>query len=280
MNTLLLAGDESSEGAPDGGSTAAAPAVEFEDATYALPSGRAIIDRFSLAVGAGETVVLVGRSGTGKTTVLKLVNRLLDPTAGEIRVAGRSTVEWDAVTLRRRTGYVIQEIGLFPHLSVLRNVGLVPELLGWSRGRIAHRVRDLLEVVGLPEDEFGARRPHELSGGQRQRVGVARALAADPPLLLLDEPFGALDPITRAELQREFHALMRRLGKAALFVTHDIREALVIGDRVGLLSEGRLAILAEPEAFVQSDHPEARALTATLRETNLPRGDPAEAHHG
>ena len=206
----------------------------------------------------------MGRSGVGKTTVLKLVNRLLEPASGEVRVAGRRTTEWDPVALRRRTGYVIQEVGLFPHLDVTGNVGLVPDLLGWERDRVAERATKLLALVGLPIEEFGRRYPHELSGGQRQRVGVARALAADPPLLLLDEPFGALDPMTRFDLQREFRELMRRLGKAALFVTHDVREALAIGSRIGLLTDGGLAEIASPGDFVASDHPEVRALVETL----------------
>jgi osmoprotectant transport system ATP-binding protein len=253
----------------------ATPAVEFDRAQYALPDGRVIVRALSMCVGERETVVLVGRSGAGKTTVLKLANRLLDPSAGAVRVAGRSTAEWDPVALRRRTGYVIQEVGLFPHLTVARNVGLVPELLGWESERIASRTRTLLDMVGLPAEEYGTRRPHQLSGGQRQRVGVARALAADPPLLLLDEPFGALDPVTRTGLQREFRSLVRRLGKAALFVTHDLREALALGDRIGVLAGGRLPVLADPGSFLASDHPEVKELVATLgdgagRQTETP----------
>jgi osmoprotectant transport system ATP-binding protein len=240
------------------------PAVAFDGAGFALADGRWLVRELTLEVGARETVVLVGRSGAGKTTALKLVNRLLDPTAGEVRVGGRATVDWDPVALRRRTGWVIQEVGLLPHLDVRRNAGLVPELLGWERERTDARVDELLALVGLPAAEFGSRRPHELSGGQRQRVGVARALAADPPLLLLDEPFGALDPITRAELQREFRDLVHRLGKAALFVTHDLREALALGDRVGVMAGGALAALDAADRFLDSDHPEARALAATL----------------
>lgn len=253
-----------SRAAPPDAPPGDSPAVEFDRVGYALADGRPLLQRFSLAVAVRETVVLVGRSGVGKTTVLKLVNRLLEPASGEIRVAGRPTIEWDPVTLRRRIGYVIQEVGLMPHLTVTDNVGLVPDLLGWDRGRVAARTAELLAMVGLPAGEFGDRWPHQLSGGQRQRVGVARALAADPPLLLLDEPFGALDPMTRLDLRREFRDLMRRLGKAALLVTHDIREALAVGDRIGLLADGGLAEIAPPEDFLAASHPEVRKLVASL----------------
>jgi len=236
------------------------PFVEFVAAGFRLPGGRALLDAFSLAVEEGETLAVIGRSGSGKTTALKLVNALLMPTAGEVRVAGRATTAWDAIRLRRRTGYVIQEMGLFPHLTVARNVGLVPELEGWPRERIGQRVEELLALVGLPAAEFAGRYPHQLSGGQRQRVGVARALAADPPLLLLDEPFGALDPITRAELQREFRALQARLKKTAIFVTHDMREAALVGDRIAVVADGRLRAVATPEALRESRDPEVRAL--------------------
>ena len=236
------------------------PFVEFVAAGFRLPGGRALLDAFSLAVEEGETLAVIGRSGSGKTTALKLVNALLMPTVGEVRVAGRATTAWDAIRLRRRTGYVIQEVGLFPHLTVARNVGLVPELEGWPRERIGQRVEELLSLVGLPAAEFAGRYPHQLSGGQRQRVGVARALAADPPLLLLDEPFGALDPITRAELQREFRALQARLKKTAIFVTHDMREAALVGDRIAVVAGGRLRAVATPEALRESRDPEVRAL--------------------
>jgi len=236
------------------------PFVEFVAAGFRLPGGRALLDAFSLAVEEGETLAVIGRSGSGKTTALKLVNALLMPTAGEVRVAGRATTAWDAIQLRRRTGYVIQEVGLFPHLTVARNVGLVPELEGWPPERIGKRVEELLALVGLPAAEFAGRYPHQLSGGQRQRVGVARALAADPPLLLLDEPFGALDPITRAELQREFRALQARLKKTAIFVTHDMREAALVGDRIAVVAGGRLRAVATPEALRESRDPEVRAL--------------------
>jgi osmoprotectant transport system ATP-binding protein len=240
------------------------PFVAFAAASFALADGRTLLDGLSLEVAEGESLALLGRSGAGKTTALKLVNALLVPTAGAVRVAGRTTTAWDPIRLRRQTGWVIQEVGLFPHRTVAENVGLVPRLDGWPAARIAARVEALLALVGLPAGEFAARRPHTLSGGQRQRVGVARALAADPPLLLLDEPFGALDPITRAELQREFRALQRHLGKTAVFVTHDLREARRVADRVAVLDAGRLLavgtfaeLAAHPEpavrAFLEAD---------------------------
>src|SRR3989441_328418 len=219
-------------------------ALEVRGLGYALPGrgkrneGRVLVQDVSFTVAAGETLVLLGRSGSGKTTTLKLINRLLEPTAGEVVVAGERAAGVPATQLRRRIGYVIQEIGLFPHFTVERNVGLVPRLEGWPPARIAARGRGLGAPGGPDPGGFPGRHPHELSGGQRQRVGVARALAADPPLLLLDEPFGALDPVTRAELQHEFRALQGRLRKTALFVTHDLREAARVADRVALLSGG------------------------------------------
>ena len=235
------------------------PFVEFVRAEFRLSGGRTILDGISLAVDEGETVALIGRSGSGKTTALKLVNALLVPTAGEVRVGGQATTGWNPIRLRRRTGYVIQDVGLFPHFTVARNVGLVPALEGWTPERIRSRVAELPELVGLPAAEFAERYPHQLSGGQRQRVGVARALAADPPLLLLDEPFGALDPITRTELQREFRALQARLRKTAVFVTHDMREAALVGDRIALLAEGALVAVGTPAGLQASPHPEVRA---------------------
>jgi osmoprotectant transport system ATP-binding protein len=199
----------------------------------------ALLSDVSFGVAARETVMLLGRSGSGKTTALRLINRLLTPTSGRVLVEGRPTTDWDPIRLRRRIGYVIQSIGLFPHFTVERNIGLVPELEGWPSEQVRAAVESLLEKVGLPEETLG-RYPHQLSGGQRQRVGVARALAGDPPILLMDEPFGALDPITRRELQREFLAMQDALGKAIVFVTHDVREALLLGHRIGVLEGGHL----------------------------------------
>ncbi len=233
--------------------------LDVKDLRYQLPgNGRPLVDGISFSVGAGETLVLLGRSGAGKTTTLKLVNRLLVPTAGAVTIAGEPAAAAPETALRRRIGYVIQEVGLFPHFSVTANVGLLPRLERWPGDRIARRVRELLTLVGLDPDTFGARFPHELSGGQRQRVGVARALALDPPLLLLDEPFGALDAITRLELQREFRTLASKLPKAMVFVTHDVREGLLLGTRVGLLDTGRLVFLGTPEEFRASPLPEVR----------------------
>jgi osmoprotectant transport system ATP-binding protein len=236
-----------------------APFVEFAAAGFRLPDGRVLLHDLDLAIAEGETLALIGRSGSGKTTALKLVNALALPTAGEVRVAGQSTAAWDPIRLRRRTGWVIQEVGLFPHLTIGRNVGLVPELEGWPAERIEARVEELLGLVGLPAADFASRYPNQLSGGQRQRVGVARALAADPPLLLLDEPFGALDPITRRELQREFRALQERLGKTAVFVTHDMREAAFVGDRIALLCAGRLVAAGTARELAGSTEDEVRA---------------------
>ncbi|HEY2460877.1 MAG TPA: ATP-binding cassette domain-containing protein [Candidatus Acidoferrum sp.] len=240
--------------------------IEFSEVTYRIaPSpAPAIVSDISLTIPHGETLILLGRSGSGKTTLLKLVNALLLPTGGQVLVQGRSTSNWDAIRLRRGIGYVIQEAGLFPHFTVAENIGLVPTLEKWDKPRITARVEELLTLVGLDPRDFADRRPHQLSGGQRQRVGVARALAADPQILLMDEPFGALDPVTRAELQREFRALALRLRKTIVFVTHDLREALLLASQIVLLQAGRIVCTAAPQEFLRFDHPEVRAFTASL----------------
>lgn len=239
------------------------PMVEFRDVSFAIGAKR-ILSHVSFAIEPGQTLVLLGRSGSGKSTALKLTNGMLFPTSGQVLVNGRPTSEWTPVKLKRGTGYVIQDAGLFPHFTVYENVGLVPRLEGWATPDIARRVDHLLELVGLPPAEFGDRYPRQLSGGQRQRVGVARALAADPPLLLLDEPFGALDPVTRLELQRQFLALQREFKKTAIFVTHDIREALRLGNQIVLLANGAVDVAAEASAFQSAATREARAFLECL----------------
>ncbi|MBD1929981.1 ATP-binding cassette domain-containing protein [Trichocoleus sp. FACHB-90] len=242
-------------------------AVEFDNVTYSV-NGRPLISNLSFSIQQGETLVLLGRSGCGKTTTMKLINALLMPTSGEVRVEGISTREWNPIKLRRQIGYVIQETGLFPHFTVERNVGLVPALEGWKSDRIRQRASELLHLVGLDPQKFAPRYPHELSGGQRQRVGVARALAADPPILLMDEPFGALDPVTRLEIQREVRQLQQQLSKTIVFVTHDIQEAFILASRIGLMHEGRLVVLGTPSEFLQSEAEEVRAYTQCLQAGN------------
>jgi osmoprotectant transport system ATP-binding protein len=237
--------------------------VRFEHVSYET-GGKRILEDATMEAMPGETLVLLGRSGAGKTTALKAVNRLVVPTSGKVEVLGRATTDWDPTTLRRRIGYVIQEIGLFPHFTVARNVGVVPRLAGWPEKNVSARVRELLEAVGLPYEEYGNRYPRHLSGGERQRVGIARALAADPPLLLLDEPFGALDPVTRLDLQRQFLLLRKRFGKTAIFVTHDVREALALATRIVLFRNGRIETAGTPDDFLRSQNAEARAFLACL----------------
>jgi osmoprotectant transport system ATP-binding protein len=238
--------------------------IEFDRVDYTVDGNR-LLSGVSFSIDPGELLVLLGRSGSGKTTTLKLVNALLAPTAGKILVEGKPTLAWDPIRLRRRIGYVIQEVGLFPHFTVERNVALVPNLESWPDDKIRSRVSQMLELVGLDPKVFASRYPRHLSGGQRQRVGIARALAADPPILLLDEPFGALDPITRSEVQLEFKELHQRLNKTAIFVTHDLREAFLLGTRIGLMQGGNLIAIVRPEEFLKLDHPEARTFARCLQ---------------
>jgi osmoprotectant transport system ATP-binding protein len=223
-----------------------------------------VLDQFSLAVNSGEVVALVGTSGAGKTTILKLVNRLLLPDSGDVHVQDRNTRDWDAIRLRRSIGYVIQEIGLFPHMTVAQNVATVPRLEQWEEPRTSVRVRELLELIGLPFETYAARWPDELSGGQRQRVGVARALAADPPVLLMDEPFGALDPVTRRQLQDEFRRIQSELRKTVLLVTHDMAEAMMLADRIGVLDNGSLIWSGSPADIRACDEPRVRRLVEAV----------------
>jgi osmoprotectant transport system ATP-binding protein len=243
----------------------ASPLVSFRKVSARIGHHHILHD-LSFDVDAGETLVLLGRSGSGKTTALKMVNGLLLPSAGDVSVEGVLTSDWDLIRLRRRIGYVIQDAGLFPHFTVAANVGLVPRLEGWPPSKVDARVEYLLNQIGLPSAQFAARYPRDLSGGQRQRVGVARALAADPPLLLLDEPFGALDPVTRVELQRQFLTLRDQLGKTALLVTHDVREALLLGTRIGVLHNGRLVFLGGRSEFLKAEEQEVRAFHTCIEE--------------
>jgi osmoprotectant transport system ATP-binding protein len=238
--------------------------IEFRDVEYRISttSTRPILSGVSLEIHQGATIALLGRSGSGKTTTLKLINRLRDCTSGSIFVEGRNVNDWELIKLRRRIGYVIQEVGLFPHLTVEENVSLVPVLEKWPSARIKERFAEVMQLVGINPGEYAARYPRELSGGQRQRVGVARALATDPPILLMDEPFGALDPVTRAELQQEFLALARRVSKTIVLVTHDVREALLLGTRVVLLDAGRIIAQANPREFLRLEQPVARQFIA------------------
>lgn len=211
--------------------------------------------------------MLLGPSGSGKTTTLKLINALLMASSGTVSVEGRRIGEWDLIQLRRHIGYAIQDVGLFPHYTVKKNVALVPRLERWEPQRIEKRVTEVLQMVGLPVAEFGGRYPHQLSGGQRQRVGLARALAADPPILLMDEPFGAVDPLTRAELQREFRQLQQRLRKTVVFVTHDVSEALLLGDRIAVMDSGRLHAVYTPHEFAAAADSTIKPYLDALRAT-------------
>ena len=241
-----------------------ADVVRFEDVEFRYPGQQPILQRLNLSIDAGQTVALVGRSGAGKSTLLKLVNRLLLPTQGTVFVEGRDTREWDGIALRRRIGYVFQDVGLFPHMTVEDNVSIVPRLEQWPASRMQNRTRELLELVGLAPGMFARRYPRELSGGQRQRVGVARALAIDPPVLLMDEPFGALDPVTRAEVRHEFVTLQERLRTTVIVVTHDIAEAFALGQRVGVIDAGQLLVCDTPGRVARSNDPLVRAFVELL----------------
>ncbi len=258
----------------DGDERASDPAVAWIGVGKLYPNGFEAVRDVSLQVARGQCLAILGSSGSGKTTLLKMVNRLVEPTSGDLLVDGRPARDWDPIVLRRSIGYVIQEVGLMPHLGILANVGLVPKLLGRPRAEWEGSARTHLELVGLDPGRFGSLYPHQLSGGQRQRVGVARALAADPALILMDEPFGALDPITRRELQGEFRALQRRLGKTVVFVTHDVREAFQIADRLALMEKGRLVQHGPPADFL--DHPASPFVADFFRDVQaapVPGGD-------
>ena len=256
--------------------------VSFSEVSFVRPGQDPILNAFDLAVDEGEIVAIVGRSGAGKTTILKLVNRLLLPSSGAVVVKGRDTRAWDPIELRRRTGYVFQDVGLFPHLTVEENVRIVPRLEGWDATRAAARAAELLEMVGLPPSRYAARMPSELSGGQRQRVGLARALAATPEVLLMDEPFGALDPITRAEVRQEFARIQATLGTTVILVTHDMGEAFSLARRVAVLEGGRMIVCDSPSAVASSTDPRVRAFLAALPPwpdtTQPPRAAPGPAH--
>ncbi len=253
---------------------ASASSIEFCGVTYLLsPGGRALISGVDLAIPTGQVTMLLGRSGSGKTTALKLINRLLVPSAGSVRVNGTATQEWDSIRLRRGIGYAIQEVGLFPHYNVAQNIAIVPRLEGWDSARIRTRVREVLEIIGLPGEKFASRYPDELSGGERQRVGLARALAADPPILLMDEPFGALDPLSRMQIQQQFLEVQRRLKKTVVFVSHDLSEALLLGDRIAFLDNGALRGVFSPHDFLHSNDTQIQPYVAAFREGQLAISD-------
>ena len=238
--------------------------VEFDHVNFGYHAAPETLVDVTLSIASGEVLVLVGRSGAGKSTILKLINRLLLPTIGVVSVEGRDTREWDGITLRRRIGYVLQDVGLFPHMTVEDNVAIVPRLEGWTPDRRRERVGILLDMVGMPAQTYAGRYPRELSGGQRQRVGLARALAVDPPILLMDEPFGALDPVTRVELRAEFTRIRTALKTTVIVVTHDMAEAFALGHRIGVIDNGGLVACDRPSAIATSTDVRVRRLVETL----------------
>jgi osmoprotectant transport system ATP-binding protein len=241
-----------------------APVVSIDAVSFGHPGHAPVLRDLNLAVAAGEVLVLVGRSGAGKSTILKLVNGMLLPSSGTVMVEGRDTREQDGIRLRRRTGYVLQDVGLFPHMTVEANISIVPRLERWPAARIGDRTRELLALVGLPASAYATRRPQELSGGERQRVGVARALAVNPPVLLMDEPFGALDPVTRHEMRGELRRIQRTLGTTVILVTHDMAEAFALADRIGVLEGGALVACDTPGRVAASEDTRVRRLLATI----------------
>lgn len=240
-------------------------AIELINVGYSINANQWLVKDLSLKVVVGETLVLLGQSGSGKTTTLKLINQLRRASCGEMFILGKNINDWDITKLRRQIGYVIQEGGLFPHYTVEKNIALLPELTAWSKADIKNRVQELMELIGLSYQEFAKRYPHQLSGGQRQRVGVARALALDPPIILLDEPFGALDPIIKNQLQNEFARWQQSLNKTAVLVTHDIQEAFKLADKIGLMVDGKLVVFGTKEDLLNSQHIEAKAFMECLR---------------
>ena len=241
------------------------PAIEFAHVQYRTTGNRILLNDLSLSVQRGEILMLLGASGSGKTTTLKLIKGLLQASEGQITIDGKPLQDWDLIRLRRHIGYAIQEVGLFPHYTVRDNAALVPRLENWPPQKLKARVDEVLHMVGLPPQEFAVRYPNELSGGQRQRVGLARALAADPPILLMDEPFGALDPMTRVALQREFKQLQQRLNKTVVFVTHDVGEALLLGDRIALMESGKMSGVFAPREFLESSDPAVKPYVEAFR---------------
>jgi osmoprotectant transport system ATP-binding protein len=247
-------------------------AIAFEQVGLTTPDGRIILDHVDLTIGSGSTTALLGRSGSGKTTLLRTVNRLIEPTAGRVMVQGKATIDWDPIALRRSIGYVIQETGLFPHFDAERNVGAVLEIESRPKQEIADRARQLFAQVGLDYATFAHRLPYQLSGGQRQRVGLARALAAEPNFLLMDEPFGALDPLTRAEMQDMLRALLQRLNKTVLLVTHDLDEALYLASHIVLMEGGKLVANMPANEFLTSQIPAVQSYVRAVH-----RGTPCPA---